>query len=214
MIWGTRPCSESIKNLAPRSTFRYAMNKDFQSIKSILRELRTGYISGCQQDAIDPTAPITERDIVAEIYCRLKIFCKSGGLYVHCEIKPAADDTMKPDQLKGLPKIDVGILADMNGRSWFSSAMKLQDKYKKGQIEARFSSVPVEFFHTSIEVKIQSNFRDAKKDIDTLTLLHEANKSCNCFFVLLNARGQRPDHVKIQRYADEKGICMFGYTCR
>jgi hypothetical protein len=160
------------------------------------------------------TAPITERDIVAEIYCRLKVFCNSRDLSVHCEIKPASDENVKPKQLRPLSRIDVGILSDINGRSWISSAIKLQDQYKKGLIEARFSSIPLEFFHTAIEVKIQSYVDDAKEDIDFLKELHDSNKACNCFFVLLNARGQREDHENIKEYAADKGICIFEYTRR
>jgi len=181
------------------------MNNDFDILKSILSDLRSDYISGCQMNTIDQKSPITERDIVAEIYCRLKGFCNEKGLSVHCEIKPATGENAE---------VDVGILSNINGRSWISTAMKLQDKYKKGHIEARFSSIPFDFFHTAIEVKIQSNFHDAKKDIDILKQLHDSNKSCNCFFVLLNARGQRADHDAIQKYADSMGICVLEYTCR
>jgi hypothetical protein len=131
------------------------MNSDFENIKSILSKLRSDYISGCHLDMFDEKTPITERDMVAEIYCRLKAFYSSSDLSVHCEIKPASSENAETDELKRLPKIDVGILSDINGRSWISSAMKLQDKYNKGHIEARFSSIPVEFFHTAIEVKIQ-----------------------------------------------------------
>ncbi len=190
------------------------MKSDYEMIKSILTALRTEYISGCQLDKVDKNAPITERDIVAEIYCRLKVFCKSKGLSVHCEIKPAPNENAKPDQLKRLPKIDVVILSDINGQPWISSAIKLQDKYAKGRIESRFSSVPVEFFHTAIEVKIQSKDTDAKKDIKILKSLHDSNDKCNCFFVLLNARGKRSDHDTIQKYADKKGICFIEYSYR
>jgi hypothetical protein len=190
------------------------MNNDFEIVKSILSKLRSDYISGCKLDIMDQNAPITERDIVAEIYCRLKDFCSKNGLSVHCEIKPATDEDAKTEHLKRLPKIDVGILSNINERTWISSAMKLQDKYNKGLIEARFSSIPVEFFHTAIEVKIQGNFNDAKKDIIILKHLHDSNKACNCFFILLNARGQRSDHDAIQKFADREGICVLEYTCR
>ena len=190
------------------------MNNDFEILKSILSKLRSDYISGCQLNTIDQISPITERDIVAEIYCKLKGFCSNKDLSVHCEIKPAIDENVDTEHLKWLPKIDVGILSNIDGRTWISSAMKLQDKYKKGLIEARFSSIPFEFFHTAIEVKIQSNFYDAKKDIDILKNLYDSNKSCNCFFVLLNARGKRSDHDAIKKYADSKGIYVFEYTCR
>ena len=149
---------------------------------------------------------------MAEIYCRLKSFCKSNGLYVHCEIKPARNEHMEREELKRLPKIDVGILADASGSSWLSAAMKLQAKYQKGEIEARYSSVPVMFFHTAIEVKIQSSVRNAKKDIDILESLSNANRTCNCFLVLLNAKGKRVDHEKIQQYAARKGICLVEYA--
>jgi len=108
------------------------MNEDFEAIKAILVELRSDYSTSCQQDAVDPFAPITERDIVAEIYCRLRGLCRMKGLHVHCEIKPATNENIGTDQLKRLPKIDVGILAERNGRSWLTSAIKLQDKIIRG----------------------------------------------------------------------------------
>jgi hypothetical protein len=191
-----------------------AMNSDFEAIKSILSELRSDYIVGCHLEEFNEKAPITERDIVAEIYCRVKNYCRNKELSAHCEIKPAPSDTVEPDELKRLPKIDVGILSYEKGKSWVSAAIKLQNGYNKGLIEARFSSIPINFFHTAIEVKIQSNFSDAKKDIDILRNISDSNEACNCFFVLLNSRGQRTDHDKIQRYADQKGIFMFEYTCR
>jgi hypothetical protein len=155
-----------------------------------------------------------ERDIVAEIYCRLKNYCRNRELSAHCEIKPAPSENTEPAELKRLPKIDVGILSNENGRSWVSAAIKLQNSYNKGLIEARFSSIPIDFFHTAIEVKIQSKPSDAMKDINILKSLSNSNEACNCFFVLLNSRGQRPDHDTIQRYADQNGIFMFEYTCR
>lgn len=188
------------------------MNSDFEIIKSILSELRLEYISFCRNDIIEEKVPITERDIVAEIYSRLKIFCNNKEFAVHCEIKPAPSEDAVAEELKRLPRIDVGILSNKNGRTWILSAKKLQDKYRKGCIEARFASIPIEFFHTAIEVKIQSNFYDAKKDIDILKRLQDLNQECNCFFILLNARGQRSDHFAIQKYANENGICIFEYT--
>ena len=190
------------------------MNKDFEAIKSVLSELRSDYIAKCHLDILDENAPITERDIVADIYCRLKNNFYDRDLSVHCEIKPASSENAQTEELRRLPKIDVGILSNKSGRSWLSSAIKLQNNYRKGHIEARFSSIPVEYFHTAIEVKIQSKFSDAKKDIDTLRTLLDSNDECNCFFVLMNARGQRADHDKIQKYANQMGICMFEYTCR
>lgn len=191
------------------------MNNDFNEIAEILDKLRLDYVSAYKLDIIDQNAPITERDIVAEIYCRLKVFCEGKGLNVHCEIKPAPDKEIgkvKSKHLRCLPKIDVGILRNIDGIPWISSAIKLQDKYPKGQIEARFSSIPLRYFHTAIEVKIQSNVKDAKKDIDILKKLHKKNEGCNCFCVLLNARGQRADHATIHKYAGKKGIHIIEYT--
>jgi len=190
------------------------MNNDFEALKSLLSGLRSDYIAGCHLDIFDEKAPITERDIVAEIYCRLKNYCSNSDLSVHCEIKPASSENAETEELKRLPKIDVGIVSNKNGRSWVSAAIKLQNSYRKGLIEARFSSIPVEFLHTAIEVKIQSKPSDAKKDIDILKSLLYSNEACNCFFVLMNARGQKSDHDTIQKYADQKGIYMFEYTCR
>ncbi|MDP3914201.1 MAG: hypothetical protein Q8R96_10750 [Bacteroidota bacterium] len=190
------------------------MNSDFELVKSILAEIKSDYISFCQYDLINENAPMTERDIVAEIYCRLKGFCNSKGLNVHCEIKPAYNEDANRIELKKLPVIDVIILSNKDGQTWISSAMKLQDKCSKGSIEARFSSIPVEFFHTAIEVKIQSKFDDTKKDIGKLKLVHDLNQECNCFFILLNARGKRSDHDRIQKCADENGICIFEHTCK
>jgi hypothetical protein len=189
------------------------MNTDFEKIKSILLKLRSDYISGTKKNIINPDTPITERDIVAEIYCRLKQFCQSNKLNVHCEIKPASSEYDEITILKHLPRIDIGILSNNNERKWISSAIEIQDKYHKGQIEARFSSIPIEFFHSAIEVKIQSNIRDAKEDIDLLKKIQNSNKKCNCYFVLLNARGRRSDHESIQNYACQQGISLIEYTC-
>ena len=190
------------------------MNEHFNEVYHILSDLRADYGNLCPSGVKDPSTPITERDIVSEIYYRLKNFCVEKELYPHTEIKPAPSENAKREELKRLPKIDVVILKNHKNRSWLSSAIKIQDRYKKGMIEARFGSVPVEFFHTAIEVKIQSNVKDAKKDIDTLCGIFERNNSCNCFMVLLNARGLRKDHNQIINYAKEKSIQLIEYTCK
>ena len=187
------------------------MNEDYKKIKRILADLRSEYADLCSNDLMDPNTPITERDIVAEIYYRLKLFCKKKKLYPHTEIKPASRN-FSIDELKKLPRIDVVILKNNGHLSWLSAATKIQNRYKKGMVEARFSSVPINFFHTAIEVKIQSNVRSAKKDLDTLSGIMKKKKSCNCFMVLLNARGPRKDHEKIIKYAQEKKIHLIEYT--
>jgi hypothetical protein len=188
------------------------MNNDFDKIRSILIALRDQYAAGCKHDLNDPALPITERDIVADIRYSLMNFCKSNGYHVHCEIRPAPDDHIERNVMKKLPRIDVVILRDGENASWFAAAKKLQGKYPKGSIEARFSSVPIEFFHTAIEAKIQSKVRNAKYDIDLLKEIQEKNPDCNCFFVLLNARGRICDHQNILAYAQENHIEMIGCT--
>jgi hypothetical protein len=188
------------------------MNEDFETIETILAELKFEYAAQCPLDVEDPEAPVTERDIVAEIRQRLKAFCRSRRHHVHCEIKPVFDDNATPEYMKSLPRIDVVILSDKNYATWLAAAKMLQDKYRKGSIEARFSSVPVGFFHTAIEVKIQSNVANAKEDIDALKMIADRNPLCNCFFVLLNARGRLQDHHHIQTYAREKGISVIEYV--
>jgi len=190
------------------------MNEDFDTINAILAELRFEYAEQCPFDVEDPEAPVTERDIVAEIRHRLKLFCRSRGYQVHCEIKPVFDDNATPEYMKSLKRIDVVVLSDKNDATWLAAAKILQNKYNKGSIEARFSSVPVGFFHTAIEAKIQSNVANAKKDIDVLKMIVDRNPHCNCFFVLLNARGRPQDHHHIQTYAGEKGISIIEYTCK
>jgi len=187
------------------------MNEEFEEIKSILLRLRSDYIAGYRSNMINENTPITERDIVAEIYSRIKSYFQNKHLYPHCEIKPASTERDHISKLKRLPRIDVGVLEDKGEKTWISSAIKLQDKYKKGAIESRFSSIPIEFFHTAIEVKIQSNVIDAKKDIDLLYKIKKSNKKCNCYFVLLNARGKKVDHEAIQKYADKQGITIVEY---
>jgi len=186
------------------------MNADFESIKSILLKIKSDYIIGVSQSDINQSIPITERDIVAEIYCRLKSFCLSENLFTHCEIKPTVEEY---DEINyRLQRIDNVILKNFSEKTWISSAIKLQERYKKGKIEARFSSIPISFFHTAIEAKIQSNFKDAKKDIDSLKDIQNSNLSCNCFFVLLNARGRKSDHDKIREYANNQSVCIIEYT--
>jgi hypothetical protein len=186
------------------------MNTDFEAIKSILLEIKSDYIKGFSQNEINENTPITERDIIAEIYCRLKLFCLSKKLYKHCEIKPTTGETDAIDYK--LERIDNVILNDIGEKTWVSSAIKLQDRYKKRKIEARFASIPICFFHTAIEAKIQSNVKNAKKDIDSLKNIQNANKNCNCFFVLLNARGKKTDHDKIKEYAKNQKICIIEYS--
>ena len=190
------------------------MNEDFEMIKAVLTELRSEYTVQCPFDVEEPEAPVTERDIVAEIRYRLKSFCRSRRYQVQCEIKPLFDHGATPEYLKSPPRIDVVILSDTNDGTWLAAAKILQDKFNKGSIKARFSSVPVLFFHTAIEVKIQSNVANAKEDINTLRMIVDRNPFCNCFFVLLNARGRSQDHHHIQTYAHEKGICSIEYTSK
>jgi len=189
------------------------MKEHFEIVEEILSDLKEEYANSSTVEKIDPTAPITERDIVSEIYCRLKNFCHRTGLYPHTEIKPAPSENTYPGELKKLPKIDVVILKNLKSKTWISSATKIQNRYKKGLIESRFSSIPIEFFHTAIEVKIQSNVINAKNDIDTLANIFKQNKLCNCFMVLLNARGLKKDHSKIIQYAEQKSISLIEYTC-
>jgi hypothetical protein len=190
------------------------MNDDVVTIKNILDELRSEYAACCPLDVDDPEVPITERDIVAEIRSRLKAFCRSRGYQVHCEVKPAPDSGIGPERMRTLPRVDVVVLCNKNSVSWLAAAKNLQNKYKKGSIEARFSSIPVEFFHTAVEAKIQSHVANAREDIDNLKMIHESNPSCNCFFVLLNARGRVRDHEQIQEYAQRKGIEIIEYTAK
>ena len=190
------------------------MNDSFETIKNILLEMRDLYASRCKTEIYDPNIQITERDIVADIRSSLIQFCNSKDYQVHCEIRPAPNDSVEPDEMRKLPRIDVVILQNNKNTSWFSAAKKLQNKYQKGLIEARFSSIPISFFNTAIEAKIQSNVSDAKKDIDTLKRLEEKNPNCNCFFVLFNARGRVRDHERILAYAKRKEVCIIEYTAQ
>ncbi len=187
------------------------MNKEYRQIEKLLCELRSEYALSSNGE-IDPDLPITERDIVSEIYCRLQSLFRDAELSVHTEIKPAPSIASEPEALKSLPRIDVAILKNTDSKSWLSDAKKIQGKYKKGNIEARFSSIPIEFFHTAIEVKIQSKPIDSKKDIDTLFQINQKNQACNCFLILLNARGKRKDHSAIKEYSSEKGISFIEHT--
>jgi len=188
------------------------MNEDFNAIECILSELQEEYISSWKQDKInDPQAPITERDIVSEIYCRLKKFCHGKELSVHTEIKPVSDEKTR-EELKIIPRIDVVIL---RSNKWIDPAMIIQNIYTKGDFEARYSSIPVEFIHTAIEVKIQSNPSDAKKDLNKLNIyICEKTNNCNIFFVLLNAKGSWSDHDKIKKIEKNSGIRLFEYTSK
>ncbi|MFC2113305.1 hypothetical protein ACFLTA_08560 [Bacteroidota bacterium] len=190
------------------------MNDDFNTIKNILLKLRNQYAAGCDNDICYKKLPITERDIVSDIRQSLLEFCNINGYDAHCEIRPAPNEEIEPEDMKRLPRIDVVILRDRNNKSWLEAAKKLQGKYKKGHIEARFSSIPLAFFHTAIEVKIQSKFSDAKDDIVMLSNITDKNPSCNCFFVLLNARGQVRDHQKIITFAKEKQVEIIEHTAR
>ncbi|MBK8806256.1 MAG: hypothetical protein IPO21_06300 [Bacteroidales bacterium] len=187
------------------------MNLDFEEIKSILLEIKSDYINGLNSEK-KASIYITERDIVSEIFNRLKLYCSNRNLSSHTEIKPVPSQSSEISDLKRLPRIDNVILQNKGEKTWKSDAINFQDKYKKGLIEARFSSVPIEYFHTAIEVKIQSNTSDAKKDIDKLRKIQDANNDCNCFFMLLNARGRINDHNSILEYAKKQNISIIDYT--
>ncbi len=187
------------------------MNAQFREIKKILLKFKTEYESLYSFGIIkNPNTPITERDIVSELYCYLKQYCKGKKLSVHTEIKPAPSENVSREKLKKLPRIDLVILQ----KDWLPSAVKIQNNYKKGLIEARFGAVPYEYFHTAIEVKIQSTVGDVKKDIDTLKTIRKNNTKCNCYMVLLNARGRRQDHEKVLNYTNKSDLCLVEYTCQ
>lgn len=177
----------------------------YRSVEKILEHLKKDYQQWSQSDVPDPRAPFTERDAVAEIYCRLKDLSVSHDLYVHCEVKPYPFTS---------PKIipDISLIKNLGKRSWTEEANEIHAGHDAGSIESRFSAVPVEFFHAALEIKIQSNFSNAKKDIDKLNQLRQMNPRCNCFLVLLNARGKCRDHEKIIKYGQDKGIGVIEYT--
>jgi hypothetical protein len=188
------------------------MNNEFIKIKEILLELKKKYIEYVANGEYHPNVPITERDIVSEIYYRLKIYCKDKELNSHTEIKPVLSKSYELSLLKRLFRVDNVILKNNADNKWITDAIFIQNKYKKGLVQSRFSSIPIEYFHTAIEVKIQSHFPDSKMDIDKLKSIQDTNKDCNCFFVLLNARGKKNEHLKILEYANSKNIFAIEYT--
>jgi len=188
------------------------MNEDFDQIKRCILDLKEEYRQGATTDKINPELPITERDIVSEIYYRLKIFCRGKELFSHTEIRPTSSLVTNKEYSRSTDRIDNVILKNNENRSWIQAALDIQNRYKKGEIEARFSSVPVNFFHTAIEVKIQSKFTDLKKDIIKLKYIKEQNPNCNVLFVLLNSRGKQSDHAKIIEYANSESIPIIEYT--
>lgn len=185
------------------------MNDDFAAIDNVLAELPSWYSSYCNGDVDDPKAPITESDIVAEIRHRLLDFCTAKGYHVHCEVRPVFSTDISPDEKRRLKRIDVAVLRDSEGQSWFAAAKTFQP----GQF-ARFAFVPVKFFHTAVEVKIPSKLEPAKEDLAKLKSIQDANPSCNCFFVLLNARGKVSNHDRILDYAAEQGITVIEFTAQ
>ncbi len=185
------------------------MNTHYDEIKKILFNFKTEYKRLYSAgDVRNPDTPITERDIVSELYCKLKEYCKGKRISIHTEVKPAPSGNVSREQLKKLPKIDLVILQN----NWVPAAVEIQNKYNKGLTEARFGAVPYKYFHTAIEVKIQSNVGNSKKDIDTLATIRKKSKSCNCYMVLLNARGRKKDHDRIVEYADQHEICLVEHT--
>jgi hypothetical protein len=190
------------------------MNDDYSAVEDLLVQLRSRYASRCSVDVDDPATPITERDIVADIRYSLMAWCIAKGYHVHCEVRPAPGTSIAPDQTRQLPRIDVAVLRNSDGQSWLAAAKAIQDMYREGRFQARFSSVPVKFFHTAVEAKIQSNVASAKKDLDTLKSIQDANPSCNCFFLLLNARGRVRDHDRILTYGQEKRVAVVEFTAQ
>ena len=188
------------------------MNKDFKEIEKIILKLKDEYIRMVSENTFNPNIPVTERDIVSELYWRLKNFSQGKDLYSHTEIKPAPNKFTERAKLKRLSRIDNVILMNLGEHHWIDDAIAIQNRYNKGAIEARFSSVPIEYFHTAIEVKIQSYFPDLKKDINKLRLINDNNPDCNCFLLLLNARGNKDDHYAVLEYAKSKEITVIEYT--
>jgi hypothetical protein len=87
------------------------MNEQFERIRSILSDLRADYIRLCEPNIVNPNIPTTERDIVSEIYCRLKKALEGMDLYAHTEIKPIflAD----PHKRNSKTTIDVAVLKNL-----------------------------------------------------------------------------------------------------
>jgi hypothetical protein len=95
-----------------------------------------------------------------------------------------------------------------------AEAKNLQNKYDKGPRQARFSSIPVEFFHTAVEAKIQSNVTDAKKDIDNLKKIHESNPSVIASLFSSTHEDESETMNRFWNYAQQKGIEIFEYTSK
>jgi hypothetical protein len=91
-------------------------------------------------------------------------------LFSHTEIKPTLNKNTPISELKKSFRIDNVILKNIGKQNWIDDAVFIQNRYKKGAIEARFSSVPIEYFHTAIEVKIQSDIPDSKHILHILII--------------------------------------------
>jgi hypothetical protein len=170
-----------------------------EEVRNALEEIRRDYIQK-RKPRLTPDAPLTESDLQAEIFCKLKKLCVGNDLYVHSEM--AFDKPTKS-------KFDIVII---EGEDWIKPAENYQGNLKKGNIESRFSHIPDEYFHTIIEIKVQSFFPDAKKDIDKLADIKKRKGKIDCFFVLLNERGKSSDHAKIRKYAKENNVDIIEYT--
>lgn len=190
------------------------MNSDFNGVHQQLVTLRDAYAAACGTDVESAWAPVTERDIVSDIHEALKPFCRSRGYTTHCEMKAVPDIDTGREISRAWPRIDACILTDADGQSWLHAAKTLQNQYVKGHIEARFSAVPAQYLHTAIEVKIQSDVSDARKDLEKLVRVRHLNGACNCFFVLFNARGSASAHASIRALGDSMGICVVEHTAR
>ena len=92
----------------------HTQNSNYTDIKKVLETLKDDYIEMWKKK--DPVIHITERDIVSEIYSRLKDYCKEKGLHVHTEVKPKLDDNITTNK-KGLPIIDVVILENKDEKN-------------------------------------------------------------------------------------------------
>jgi len=186
------------------------MSKHYNEIKRILEELREDYMNEWKNK--ESSMFISERDILSEIYLRFKKYCQGKDIEVHTEVKPTKEGKrkifLKGDKQKR-NEVDVVILG---GEEWFNEAIKHQEAYIKGPIEARFSNVPIEHFEVAIEVKIQSFVYDSYNDIEKLKQISQLNNNCDCFLVLLNARGRKEDHIKIISRAKETGVEIIEYT--
>lgn len=178
------------------------MHSDCQEVTMILDKFREDCRHWSGGAARHPDCPVTEQDVIAEIYARLKDFCRGKNLHVHCHIQPAR----RPNS--NVEALDIAILADHQGRCGIEAPRKSAGTSTAHKSRTSAWPVPAKFWHTAIEVALPDKREDAAKSLRKLRALCRRNRACHCFLLLFNGSGQDWNRTGIRRQSDKGKIIL------